>query len=341
MSRRMTHGSLFSGIGGFDLAAERIGWKNIFAVEKDKFCNIILSINHGKTKRYKDIKTFDLSAYRGAIDVISGGFPCQPFSQAGQRRGTSDDRYLWKEMLRCIRDVQPAWVVAENVYGLLTLQHGLVFEQVCVDLENEGYEVQPFIIPAASVNAPHIRYRVFFVANNPNARVEKMQLQRQNGISECEFSADASKNGRRARRTDCKRKNKTAEERRSVQCKFDRFIKKPVTPHSESAGLQTCKKRQGEIELGRDNKRMLLPANWDNFPTQSPVLLGDDGLPTELLRCRIREDSNGLLSEEEIDTIISKAVAKLRKEAIKAAGNAVVPQVVYQIFKAIEYAENR
>jgi DNA (cytosine-5)-methyltransferase 1 len=285
----MTHGSLFSGIGGFDLVAEQMGWANIFQVEKDDFCNIILDIKHEHTIKFKDIKTVDLSQFGGKIDVLSGGFPCQPFSQAGKRRGTDDDRYLWPAMLRCIRDVQPTWVVAENVYGLLTMQQGVVFEQVCVDLENEGYEVQPFIIPAASVDAPHLRYRVFFVANSPNARVENMQLQRQNGIFECEFSAD-----------------------------------------SAGEGLQRAMSRAAEM----------FTESFQNFPTQSPVLSGDDGFSAELLRCRIREDSMGLLSEEEIDEIISKAVGKLRKEAIKAAGNAVVSQVVYRIFKNIERVEN-
>jgi len=100
----------------------------------------------------------------GCIDILTGGFPCQPFSQAGKRRGTDDDRYLWPEMLRVIRLAKPRWVIAENVRGLLTMQNGMVFEQVCLDLENSGYEVQPFIIPAVAVNAPHRRDRIWFVA---------------------------------------------------------------------------------------------------------------------------------------------------------------------------------
>ena len=101
----------------------------------------------------------------GCIDILTGGFPCQPFSQAGKRRGTDDDRYLWPEMLRVIRLAKPRWVIAENVRGLLTMQNGMVFEQVCLDLENSGYEVQPFIIPAVAVNAPHRRDRIWFVAH--------------------------------------------------------------------------------------------------------------------------------------------------------------------------------
>jgi len=101
---------------------------------------------------------------RGQV-FLTGGFPCQPFSQAGRRRGTEDDRYLWPEMFECIRLLQPDWVIAENVAGLVTWNDGLVLEQVCSDLENEGYEVQPFILPAVSVNAPHRRDRVWIVAN--------------------------------------------------------------------------------------------------------------------------------------------------------------------------------
>jgi len=101
----------------------------------------------------------------GRIDILTGGFPCQPFSQAGKRRGTDDDRYLWPEMLRVIRLAKPRWVIAENVRGLLTMQNGMVFEQVCLDLENSGYEIQPFIIPAVAVNAPHRRDRIWFVAH--------------------------------------------------------------------------------------------------------------------------------------------------------------------------------
>jgi len=100
------------------------------------------------------------------VDLLTGGFPCQPFSQAGKRRGTADDRYLWPEMLRVIRLTKPTWIIGENVGGFVTWNEGMVLEQVCLDLENEGYEVQPFIIPAVAVNAPHRRDRVWIVAHS-------------------------------------------------------------------------------------------------------------------------------------------------------------------------------
>lgn len=161
----MTHGSLFSGIGGFDYAAQMIGWTNVFQVEIDDYCTKVLEKNFPNARRYRDIKEFNGTEYRGSIDVLTGGFPCQSFSQAGKRKGKDDERYLWPEMLRIIQNIQPAWIVAENVSGLLTMQNGLVFEQVCTDLEKEDYEVQPFIIPACAKNAPHRRDRIWIIAN--------------------------------------------------------------------------------------------------------------------------------------------------------------------------------
>lgn len=115
----MRHGSLFSGGGGFDLAAEKMGWKNIFHCEKDMFCQTILQHYWPDAATYEDIGDFDATPYKGRIDIITGGFPCQPFSAAGKRAGTADDRYLWPAMYRVIREVKPRWVVCENVYGLL------------------------------------------------------------------------------------------------------------------------------------------------------------------------------------------------------------------------------
>lgn len=161
----MRHGSIFSGIGGFDLAATWMGWENVFNCEKDPFCRRVLKHYWPKTKGYEDIRQFKAAEYRGQIDVVSGGFPCQPFSQAGKRKGTADDRYLWPEMRRVVREIRPCWVVGENVFGLLNWNGGMVFRQVLTDLEAEGYEVWPYVLPAAGVGAPHRRDRIFFVAH--------------------------------------------------------------------------------------------------------------------------------------------------------------------------------
>jgi DNA-cytosine methyltransferase len=162
---KMRHGSLFSGIGGFDLAAEWMGWENIFQCEIEEYCNKVLKQHWPNVKRYGDIKTTDFSIHRGKIDVVTGGFPCQPFSKAGKRNGTEDSRYLWPEMYRAIKEIQPSWIVGENVYGLLSWTKGLAFQQIKSDLEAEGYEIAPpFVLPAYSVGAFHNRDRVWFVA---------------------------------------------------------------------------------------------------------------------------------------------------------------------------------
>ncbi len=162
----MNHASLFSGIGGFDYAAEIMGWSNVLNCEINPFCQKVLNYYWPNATQYADIKSTDFSIYRGQIDILTAGFPCQPFSLAGKRKGTDDDRYLWPETLRAIREIKPRWVVGENVYGIVNWNGGMVFEQVQADLENEGYEVQPYILPACGVNAPHKRYRVWFVAKN-------------------------------------------------------------------------------------------------------------------------------------------------------------------------------
>lgn len=157
----MTHGSLFSGIGGFDLAADWCGWKNIFQVEKDRFCRKILRKNFPQVKQFSDIFKFDGKQYAGQIDVISGGFPCQPFSIAGKRRGENDDRYLWDQMLRVITEIKPDWIVGENVPGIISM----ALDKVLTDLEDADYTTGTIIIPACAINAPHRRDRVWILAN--------------------------------------------------------------------------------------------------------------------------------------------------------------------------------
>ena len=159
----MRHGSLFSGIGGFDLAAEWMGWENVFHCEWMEFPRKVLDYHFPNADSHIDICKTDFKKYANTIDILTGGFPCQPFSLAGKRKGTDDERYLWGEMLRAIQEIKPRFVIAENVFGITNIDGGLVFEQVCLDLENEGYEVQPFIIPAAAKNAPHRRDRCWFI----------------------------------------------------------------------------------------------------------------------------------------------------------------------------------
>ena len=196
-----THASLFSGIGGAELAAEWMGWKNVFHCEINPFGRKVLEYWYPNSISYEDITKTDFSEWRGKVNVLTGGFPCQPFSVAGKRRGSDDDRYLWPEMLRVIREVQPSWIVGENVAGILTmvqpgeetcmgcqtnifgevdrkrelLRQEYVIEIICGDLEREGYSVQPFVIPACAVGAPHRRDRVWIIAHRADAGAETMQ----------------------------------------------------------------------------------------------------------------------------------------------------------------------
>jgi len=162
----LTHLSLFSGIGGIDLAAEWAGFKTICFVEIEPFCQKVLSKHWPNTPIKGDICEFDGTKYQDSITLITGGFPCQPFSVAGSQRGEADDRNLWTEMFRVIQEVRPTWVIGENVTGFIRL--GL--DTALFDLENEGYSCQPFIIPACAVNAWHRRDRVWIVAYSKSTR---------------------------------------------------------------------------------------------------------------------------------------------------------------------------
>ena len=188
----MRHASLFSGIGGPEVAAAMLGWENVFHCEINGFGRKVLEYWFPQSDSYEDITRTDFSKYRGTIDVLTGGFPCQPFSYAGKRGGQSDERYLWPEMLRVINEVRPTWVIGENVDGIGTMveqcritdlgsevtlfekgngvhlysaEFTFTIERICSDLESKGYSVQPMLIPACAVGAPHRRDRIFFIAH--------------------------------------------------------------------------------------------------------------------------------------------------------------------------------
>lgn len=292
----MKHLDLFSGIGGFALAADKVFGKveHTFC-DNDLFCQEILKKHWPKSKIYGDIRTLtsnieyarrlraeenrtdsgtqpegtsreklfvpklegsDLSrSEETGWDLLTGGFPCQPFSQAGRRKGTEDDRYLWPEMLRVIREFHPRWIVGENVGGFVTWNEGMVLEQVHTDLESEGYEVQSLIIPAVAVNAPHRRDRVWIVA----------------------YASNPSGEG-----------HKRSEPSETFQGR-----------EKKSYGAVAERNRSSEWEK-----------NWTEVATE--LCRVDDGIPR-------RMDRNPRL---------------------KALGNAIVPQVAEEIFKAIKSIEN-
>ena len=368
----MRHGSLFSGIGGFDLAAEWMGWENVFHCEWNPFGQKVLKHYWPNAESFEDITKTDFTKYANKIDILTGGFPCQPYSMAGKRKGKEDERHLWPEMLRAIREIKPKYIVGENVFGLLNWNGGMVFDEVHSDLEAEGYEVQAVVIPAAAVNAPHGRDRVWFVAKDtrsdgriqrePEQEAAEIRKQWDTGAGSSDGvylskrnATDSNGIGRRGRYKQpesnqskewqiCPNKQ---QHRDGVWCKIEGCSWNATNPNGNgfdqrngnnaintSEGGQytlgdieqvamhthgTMRKGQyigqkGEGKFNRSNSRNGIN-NFQNFPTQSPICGGDDGLPTKL---------DGI------------TFSKWRAESIKGYGNAICPQVAYQIFKALE-----
>lgn len=428
----MTHASLFSGIGGPEVAAEMLGWENVFHCEINPFGRAVLEYYWPEAKSYDDIKKTDFREWRGRIDVLTGGFPCQPFSYAGRRGGADDDRYLWPEMLRAIDEIRPAWVVGENVAGIATMveagiwsdvgreatlfgeDNGLrirrheqryTIERICADLEAAGYSVQPVIIPAASVGAPHRRDRIFFLAANAArsddgrnagsirseegaerlqewdeirvagnaseirralcgaiADAGRVRLEhdlgrggegtvpatqgggRENGVPvEIQLAAPEG-GGRPAADADCRRLSRRlpSDERKDTTEAGARLDNRAARSGKNGRASDTARRfcdgrvagmpsraEQSKSEFGNDSGAgdfagvcdYLRPERrWRNFPTCAPVCRGNDGIPFPL---------DGL-------TIPAN---KWRTETLKAYGNAIVPQVMYRIFQAIEQVE--
>lgn len=288
----MTHASLFSGIGAAELAAVWMGWKNLFHCEVDGFCNKILDYWFNDSIAYGDIRKTDFTPWRGKVDVLTGGFPCQPFSVAGSRKGAEDDRYLFPEMLRAVSEIRPSWVVGENVTGIITMvqpgseakvaaetdmfgknivyrkKERYVLFDIISSLEGLGYEVQPFVIPACAVGAPHRRERIWIVAHRSDTGAE----------GEYHGQVPACPSG-------------TAPDANGNRCK------------GPGATGPSCK---GEYPQER----------WRDFPTVTPVCSRHDGLPFDVDRLTVPYPG-------------------WRAQSVKAYGNSMVPQVMFEIFRAI------
>jgi DNA (cytosine-5)-methyltransferase 1 len=371
----MRHGSLFSGIGGFDLASEWMGWENVFHCEWNPFGQKVLNHYWPKAITYHDITKTDFTIHRGRIDIITGGFPCQPYSSAGKRLGKEDERHLWPEMLRAIREIQPTWVVGENVRGLTNWNGGLVFDEVQAELEAQGYEVTPFLLPACAVNAPHRRDRIWFVAysNNNRYKTRRKKVSKQEklqGISRKEmdtgefnrtsFPSNVA-NSDLLRRDKCINYNEVNSSEGGINA-FSNIDTGTINGYATDSDSIMWGKRNGEtitsdrwkdsehkpkgnkiwdkhkaisgtgfsinskgigqeyaLENGELERRRFRKPNkrnaWNSFPSVSPICDGNDGI------------------SDRLDGI---TFSKWRQESIKAGGNAIVPQVVHQIFKAIE-----
>jgi len=317
-----------------------MGWDTVAWCEWNEFGQKVLSHHFPNANGHGDINKTDFTIYRGQCDILTGGFPCQPYSNAGKRLGKEDDRHLWPEMLRAIREIQPRWVVGENVRGLVNWNGGLVFDEVQADLEAEGYEVLPFLLPACAVNAPHRRDRIWFVAyskHNRYRRKERGELEKKNGIQEKhrqewsrpgmpkrtsstdERLQQSSRLHNEHNATDTTSKSGRRElQQQQRQRKPRGQNSRNNAPNTDNQRLQGGEVKGGSRQSGAERNKLTTGrflTNWQEFPTQPPVCGGDDGLPTEL------------------DSI---TFPKWRNESIKAYGNAIVPQVAYQISKAIK-----
>lgn len=353
MDRHLTHASLFSGIGGFDYAAALLGWINIFDCEIDAFCRKVLEYHFPNSVHYGDITKQIFKEWRGKIDVLSGGFPCQPFSLAGQRKGADDNRYLWPQMLRVIREIRPTWVVGENVAGILTMvqpgaevevggqaslfgedyrkrvlhRQEYVIETICRDLEREGYAVQPLLIPACAVGAPHRRDRIWFIAHRTNAGTETMQFTGENGIYAVGTSSHTDGDRYTSCGTSCRiekerRERAAVSGQRGGRCEWfnglDGFSRIAADPYGKRQKYGNDQRTERWSEPDERFKTQYSSSIWEKFPTQSPICIGDDGISGRL---------DGI------------TFSKWRQESVKAYGNAIVPQVAYEIFKAIELCQ--
>lgn len=425
----MTHASVFSGIGGPEVAATMLGWDNLFHCEINPFGRKVLDYWYPNSKSYEDITTTDFREWRGRVDVLTGGFPCQPFSYAGRRRGAEDDRYLWPSMYRAIDEIQPTWVVAENVAGILTmveqgevskvagtaslfdafddlrgryeLRETFTLQRICTDLESHGYAVQPVLVPACAVGAPHRRDRVFIVArriasdtdNSADRRTaredegkggeeriqewhEVRKSDEPNQVrptSEGNAPADTACGGEGTPRPSASVEGGGSDTHQQPSewgaetewnsrfyailrnaphpdshrgCEVDEHMESELADGAKSVSnggqrnvadtSEQCRERMrpeqsetgraAQVESGRrggeGHSEYQVGERWQNFPSVSPVHRGNDGLPFDVDR-------------------LTLSFGKWRTEALKAYGNAIVPQVMYEIFRAIEIVEQR
>ena len=332
----MRHGSLFSGIGGFDLAAEWMGWENIFHCEWNEFGQRVLKHYWPNAISYADITKTDFSIHRGGIDILTGGFPCQPFSIAGSRKGSDDNRYLWPEMLRAIKEIRPTWIIGENVAGITTmvqpgevtkvegqaslfdedfkietLKQEFVIESICKDIESVGYSVQPLVIPACAIGAPHRRDRVWFIAFS--------------GCERCDNGGNNRKE-RQIQDNTFRDAKEDQSERNGWKRRFSEVGSTSSNSMCERSQWRSGKRISEDREWCCNSKIFAKRCNsgkerrdWEEFPTQPSICVRNDGISSRL---------DGI------------TFPKWREESVKAGGNAIVPQVVLEIFQVIEQLAN-
>ena len=300
----LTHLSLFSGIGGLDLAAEMAGFQTVGQCEWADYPTKVLEKHWPDVPRWRDIRTltgddFYARTGRRSVTVISGGFPCQPFSVAGKRRGKEDDRYLWPEMLRVISEIRPVWVIGENVPGIINL----ALDTVLSDLESQGYACQTFIIPAAGVDAPHRRDRIAIVAWNHDGEPDRRKSC--DTVGRTPEGKNAITGG-----------NSYVSNSNTVRCDMRKFGRKRIqraeppcdetdSGHKDVADAESAE-RQGERGEARGRRPEFGCGSW--WPVEPDVGRVANGIPS-------------------------------RVDRLKCLGNAVVPQQFYPFFRYIAEIE--
>lgn len=378
---------LCAGIGGFSLAAHWLGWSTAAFCERDKFCQKVLAKNFPEVEIYDDVYEFPSKSFRGRADIITAGFPCQPFSQAGKREGRNDERHLFPAILEIVRDVRPLWCVFENVRGLLSIESGQVFAEITASLESIGYEVITFCVPASAVNAPHRRDRLWIIAHSIESRAGRDNgtlanksgrtresgrtgIRQGNGTVGTGRTDSADPNatnpdntGDRASASEPHAKRPPLGGERGepqfessghaddaitdTRCKYGQSgrnggmatsasewshgIVDPqrcrerdadttdacafgVPRNSKGAGQPGGINRSGQNEYGRTGAR--IPQFGENWPAVAARFCRmDDGLPDELHESGSRDN---------------------RVNRLKALGNSIVPQLAYEIFRAID-----
>ena len=309
---------LFSGIGGFSYGLDKVGFKTVAFCEMDKYCKLVLQKHWKGVKIYNDVKELkgeEIIKEHGTIDIVVGGFPCQPFSIAGARKGTDDNRHLWPEMFRIIKELKPRWVIGENVRGIVSIQNGMVFENVCTDLEGEGYEVRAFNIPAAGVGAPHKRERVWIVANSRCTLRQGSELEGENANESKQENADqyqrsSSTPEHNVADTYTRLSNGSVEEVQSGRQTFDTSSQRTDVAYTysqrqqEQCGTESVQKEGNESQRSSSQARH---TGWESEPDVGRVAHGLSG----------------------------------RVHRLKALGNSIVPKIAEEIGRAIAIAEKK
>mgnify|MGYP003112390101 FL=1 len=356
----MNHLDLFSGIGGFSLGLERAGFKTIAFCEKELYCRMLLQKHWKGVKIYNDIKDCkgkEIKETHGRVDLLTGGFPCQPYSVAGKQKGTSDDRYLWPDMFRVIREVQPTWIIAENVRGIINIQDGMVFETVCTDLEKEGFEIQTFIIPAAGVGAPHKRERVWIVGYSKhngsltseikrgNNKINDRSEKRENTTIEPERASgsrnnEVMENSRRTLRQGASIREKNEDEIRKEDA--DKFKRSSSSSEPYVANTHSNGEKRDQSKDRTGSRTQQSRKDVANTESEQSISKYYREQPGEVSKQKQVKPGGGYswtlreanwLSEPDVGRVAHGLPGRAHR--LRGLGNAIVPKIAEEIGRAI------